>query len=370
VILRTYTEDAEDMFAGTRMSMGAHLEELRRRLWRAVVGLGCALFLVFFLDLIGYLTSMPIGIAKPVQDLITQPVVRELQNFYDRRVQQVARDLREGKEAVLAANTAREVELEVKRGELVRHMAASFQLKVPMSSRTGPDEDYVPLRVRIRPLCWALALQQAQAMVGKRPALSTMGVMEAMMVYIKVGIVCGLVLSCPWTFGQLWAFVAAGLYAHEKRPFYAFLPFGIGLFLAGVLVCQFLVMPKAVEALLGFNEWLGYEPDLRLNEWLGFALLMPIVFGLSFQTPLVMLLLYRLGLVRVAAYREKRRLAWFVLAVFCAVACPSADAYSMLLLWVPMCLLYELGVVLCRWSPRPPERTEEEEWEMSQTFEA
>src|SRR6516165_5792691 len=119
------------------------------------------------------------------------------------------------------------------------------------------------------------------------------------------------------------------------------MPFSIGLFAAGVLVCQFLVLPSAVEALLGFNEWLGYEPELRLSEWLGFAVLMPLVFGLAFQTPLVMLLLQHVGMVRVEAYRGKRRFAWFILALFAAVASPSTDAYSMLLLWVPLCLLYE-----------------------------
>jgi sec-independent protein translocase protein TatC len=118
-------------------------------------------------------------------------------------------------------------------------------------------------------------------------------------------------------------------------------------------------MPAAVEALLGFNEWLGLEPDLRLSEWLGFTLLMPLVFGISFQTPLVMLLLERLGILGVEAYRGKRRIAWFVLAVFAAIVTPSVDFYSMVFLWVPLGLLFELGIVLCRWRRRPPDRLEQ-----------
>jgi sec-independent protein translocase protein TatC len=114
-------------------------------------------------------------------------------------------------------------------------------------------------------------------------------------------------------------------------------------------------MPKAVEASLWFNEWLDYEPEFRLTEWLGFAILMPFIFGLAFQTPLAMLLLRRLGLVRVQTYHEKRRLAWFIMALFAAVACPSTDAYSMVLLLAPMGLLYELGIILCRWAPGQPE---------------
>ena len=87
--------------------------------------------------------------------------------------------------------------------------------------------------------------------------------------------------------------------------------------------------------------------DLRLNEWLSFALMMPIVFGASFQTPLVMMFLHKIGLLSVQTFREKRRIAWFVMAVFAAVITPSVDAFSMLFLWVPMGALYELGILLC-----------------------
>jgi sec-independent protein translocase protein TatC len=370
MLLRTNHQDAEDLFALTRMPLGDHIEELRSRLFCAIAGQGVALFLVFFLDFIGYVTDTPIGIGKPAQDLITQPVIRELENFYNRRVEKVARELQEGRASVLAANEARELVLEIDINDWIRQVAARFKIKLPQAHFSGARKVYVPMHVRIRPVTWALATQQAQWLVGKRPGMTTMGVMEAMMVYIKVAFVCGIVLASPWIFWQIWSFVAAGLYSHEKRPFYLYLPFSISLFLAGVSVCQFLVLPKAAEALLWFNEWLGYEPELRLSEWLGFAILMPLVFGLAFQTPLVMLLLHRLGLLNVEAYRKKRRLAWFFMTVFAAVACPSTDVYSMLFLFAPMCLLYELGIVLCRWSSRPTVISDEEEWELSQTFEA
>jgi sec-independent protein translocase protein TatC len=350
--------DPDDPFSATRMPLGEHLEELRRHLGRAVAGFGVALALVFLADGLGSATGWPVGIAKPVKDVITLPVEQELQQFYDRRARRVAQDLAEGKSAARTANESRDVLLEVEINALVRALARRLRIEVPDPTPAGPEREYVPMPARIRPLDWSLALQEAQRLVGKRPTLATMSVAEGMLVYFKVALVCGLVLSSPWVFWQIWSFVAAGLYAHEKRPVYAYLPFSVGLFLAGVLVCQFLVMPKAVEALLWFNEWLDFEPDLRLNEWLGFAIFMPVVFGISFQTPLVMLFLERLGVLRVEAYRGKRRLAWFLLAVFAAVASPSTDWVSMVFLWVPMCLLYELGIVLCRWSPRSATRGE------------
>ena len=103
-----------------------------------------------------------------------------------------------------------------------------------------------------------------------------------------------------------------------------------------------------------FNEWLGFKPDLRLNEWLSFAIFMPLIFGLSFQTPLVMVFLNKLGIVGVETFQGKRKLAWFGMAVFAAVATPSTDALSMLFLWVPMSLLFELGIILIRMSPNEP----------------
>ena len=106
-----------------------------------------------------------------------------------------------------------------------------------------------------------------------------MNITEAFFVYFKVSAMTGLVITSPWVFFQIWMFIAAGLYPHEKRLVHVYLPFSLGLFITGALVCQFLVMPKAIEAMLWFNEWLGIDADLRLNEWLGFALMMPI--GLS-----------------------------------------------------------------------------------------
>src|SRR5262249_49142306 len=132
-----------------------------------------------------------------------------------------------------------------------------------------------------------------------------------------------------------------------------------------VIICEFFVMPKAVEALLWFNEWLGLEPDMRLNEWLGFAIMMPVVFGISFQTPLVMLFLNRIGIMGGDSYREKRRLTRFFLALFAAVLPASTDPASRLFLWVPMCMLFELGIWLCLMSPTAPrsemDEPEEEE---------
>src|SRR5712692_6827717 len=185
----------------------------------------------------------------------------------------------------------------------------------------------------MNPAQFFLAVNKLDKLV-RPPTLTTLSVQEAFVVYFKVSLMTGFVIGSPWIFYQIWMFIAAGLYPHEKKYVNYFLPFSLGLFLAGVAVCELFVMTKAVEALLWFNEWLGFEPDLRLNEWLGFAIFMPVVFGLSFQTPLVMLFLERIGILSVDSFRSKRRIAWFVMAVFAALITPSIDAISMIYLWL------------------------------------
>jgi sec-independent protein translocase protein TatC len=200
-------------------------------------------------------------------------------------------------------------------------------------SRKFTEADIYKLWVRQEePLREAVLRQMAANIVGKRPSLKTLSPTEVVVVYFKAAVVCGIVFGSPWIFGQIWAFVAAGLYPYEKRSVHLYLPFSVGLFLAGVALCEFWVLPQSVAALLGFNEWLDFEPDFRLSEWLGFAVWMPVLFGLSFQTPLVMLVAGRLGMVTVAGYRRSRKLAWFLLAALAALVTPSPDAQNMLLL--------------------------------------
>src|SRR5262249_43757717 len=217
--------------------------------------------------------------------------------------------------------------------------------------KEAPED--LELTAKYRPLEMERKQRDAKDVIRRR-ALTTLSVQEALVVYFKVCLVAGLVIASPWVFWQIWSFVAAGLYPHEKRLVHVYLPFSLGLFLAGVFVCQFLVMPQAVAAMLWFNEWLGMTPDLRLNEWLSFAIWMPVIFGISFQTPLVMLFTGKLGIADVPFYADKRKYAYFAMCVFAAVITPSPDAITMLMLAVPMCMLYELGIILIKFQPPSP----------------
>lgn len=332
--------DPDDLFADTRMSFGEHIEELRTHLLRALAGFLVALVFSFFFG-------------SYVLEFIKAPVEKELMEFYNRRFEKNKAELASGKDTEHKdLNVPKAVPMEVQKKELARLLG----LKVPAPAAGEEDaEEWVSLPVRVKPLDLALATGDAQRLlVGKPPLLSVMSIMEGFMALVKVCILCGVVLGSPWIFYQLWAFVAAGLYPHEKRYINVYLPFSLGLFLIGVFFCEFLVIPKAISTLLMFNEWLGFEPDLRISEWLTFAILFPLVFGLSFQTPLVMLFLSKIGVFDADSFRRKRRIAWFAMAAFAAVVTPI-DALSMILLWVPMCGLYELGILLVRYTAKSAE---------------
>jgi sec-independent protein translocase protein TatC len=336
--------DPEDYFADTRMSFGDHIEDLRTHLIRAIGGF-----------VIGMIVAFAFG--SWVYEFITAPVERQLQRFYDHRVAVTAQKLADGDKELERLNEPTESLQYIRAADLKETLRQLGIQPAAGQAAEVSDETLLPFRVWIRPLDVTIKLQKAQHLVGRRPALSTMNVMEGFMVYIKVCAFTGLVISSPWVFWQIWSFIAAGLYPHEKKYVHRYLPMSLGLFLAGVLVCEFMVIPKAIEALLWFNEWLGLEPDLRLNEWLSFALLLPLVFGLSFQTPMVMLFLSKLGILDADSFRKKRRIAWFTMAIFSAIFTP-ADILSMMLMWVPMVGLYELGILMVQYSAK---RTEDEE---------
>jgi sec-independent protein translocase protein TatC len=336
--------DEDDYFADTRMSFGEHIEDLRKHLVRAALWLSGFLVLGFALDGLGTVTGWKVlgydfGVGKPAMALITQPVDEQLGKFYDKRKAEIEKQWREDVEKGT---------IERRPVTLIFDTIALARMGVP-----NPPADGAHIDVLIDPTQVGLELNAVTKKLGKRPGLSTLSAQEAILAYFKVTLVVSLILASPMVFWEIWAFVAAGLYPTERRYVHVYMPFSIGLFLGGVALCEFFVLPRAVGALLMFNEWLGLEPELRFNEWLSLAIWMPVIFGLSFQTPLVMLFMQRIGLFDAADYRRKRRYAFFIIVVVAAIFLPTPDGMSVVMLAGPMCLLYELGIRLCEWSPRP-----------------
>lgn len=180
----------------------------------------------------------------------------------------------------------------------------------------------------------------------------SLGATEPFMIWVKAGLVAGLVISCPWVFYQLWTFVAAGLYPTEQKYVYIFMPISLALFFAGVFLAFFFVFEPVLDFLFSFNARMGISPQPRINDWLSFVLFLPLGFGIAFQLPLVMLFANRIDLISVEAYTSKWRVA--VVAIFgLAMLLTPADPVSMVMLAVPLTGLYFLGIGLCRWLNKP-----------------
>ena len=187
-----------------------------------------------------------------------------------------------------------------------------------------------------------------------RPAkakLTTLSPHESFMIWMKSGIVAGLLLSSPYVFYQIWIFIAAGLYPHEKKYVHLYLPFSLILFLCGAALAFFFVFGPVLSFLFSFARMLDIEPDLRISEVISFVLFLPLGFGIAFQLPLVMLFVHRIGLISIETYIEKWRIAILIIFVVAMLLTPS-DPYSMLLMAGPLTGLYFLGLALCKWMPR------------------
>jgi sec-independent protein translocase protein TatC len=369
---RTRPDYPDDIFDNTRMSFGDHIEELRSRLIKALLGLGFCLIIGFILDGIGdYLDRPGFGMGRPAMRIITEPVESQVRNFYARRnaspqAQDKLKGIRRTEPAEVLRIRAKLKKYDGDISELTDEERAmllgaekDFPIRVPIEpfekafnlKRADPEQTEIELDAKVFPAYISSYGDEGQGYLGTRRYLTTLSTQEAFMVYFKVSLLCGVLLSSPWIFYQMWAFFGAGLYPHERRHIHLYLPFSVGLFLAGAMLCQFVVLPGAVKALLGFNSYVDLDPDLRLNEWLGFAIMLPLVFGISFQTPLVMFFLNRIGLFTAQTYWKKWRYAVFILAIFSAIITPTPDVVTMLYLFVPMFGLYVLGVLICHFFP-------------------
>jgi sec-independent protein translocase protein TatC len=342
--------DPDDFFADTRMSIGDHIEDLRLHLFRAIGGFLVGLVFGFFLG-------------RPVMLFIAAPVESRLMKFYADRVERKRKELAAENEVMSRINQPQEVTLDLRRSDLMASL-------MPGQPRPEDDSDpWITVHARIHPAEFAIATDEANRIVSRPPTLAAFSVTETLLVWLKVSMACGVVLASPWIFWQLWSFVAAGLYPNERRQVYAYLPGSIFLFLFGVAFCEVVVLPAAVAYLLAFNEWVGIEPDLRLSEWLSFAVFVPLTFGAAFQTPLVMYVLNRVGIVEVETYRKHRKMAFFLLSIMACLLAATPDAVGMLSLSVPLWALYEFGILLCRWFPRPKSEIEEEDADLAYTGE-
>jgi sec-independent protein translocase protein TatC len=338
----------EDLFESTKMTFGEHLEELRSALIKAVAALfiGVVIGIVFGRPLVNYIQT---PLQQALQDHYIGVELRQHRSYLEQQAaqgklapEQIDAAVEQYKKESLFSE-----ERYVDVWQLLESLAARFpHLKDAFPEKPPADngalvrrEDLISLRLYHD--------------VDRDPRLQLVGLgtPEPLIAWMKVGFVIGAVVSSPFVFYFLWSFVAAGLYPHEQRYVHIFLPFSIVLFLAGSALAFFVVFKYVLGFLLWVYEAMNIDPELRLTDWLSFVLFLPLGFGISFQLPLVMLFLERIGIFGVKTYLSYWRIAVLVIA-FIAMVLTPAEPYSMMFMAVPLVGLYFFGIALCKWMPR------------------
>lgn len=178
----------------------------------------------------------------------------------------------------------------------------------------------------------------------KSCSLVVTGVLDPFTVTLKLALYAGILAASPvWLF-QVWRFITPGLYQHERRYATVFVSASVLLFAAGAAFA-YLTLEKGLHFLLGFASG-GIASLLQFSNYLSFVTAMVLVFAVSFELPLAIVMLNLVGVIPASALRKHWRPIIFGIFIFAAVATPSQDPITMSALAVPMCLLYGVAVAI------------------------
>lgn len=364
-------QPADDLFEKSSMSFGEHLEELRKTLGRAFIWLGLGTMIGLFL-------------AERIVHFIERPLTLAISDFY---VAQAKEQFREANGVEPNDELAKWISLNEIMPERVfidprsiaqmpedfphkatraagpTDSAARVAASSPEGAEGGETDDSTaqpsppPVADR-RSNPWQGIdldkLQRLEPILLFRPIpnkLVSLTITEGFMIWLKAGLVAGVVIGSPGIFWHIWQFLAAGLYPHERRYVYWYLPLSLLLFFSGVALAFFVIFRLVLGFLMTYTSGLNVEFTPRLNDYMSFALMLPLGFGIAFQLPILMLGLHRFGVISVETFVAQWRIAVLSIA-FLAMVLTPADIYSMLGLFVPLVGLYFLGILLCKYMPQ------------------
>jgi sec-independent protein translocase protein TatC len=173
------------------------------------------------------------------------------------------------------------------------------------------------------------------------------------LVPLKVTLLTAFLIALPIVLWQAWAFVAPGLYKHEQRLALPLIVSSVLFFFIGMAFAYFVVFPWVFNFFVQFTPS-GVQMMTDIEKYLSFVLWMFVAFGVTFEIPVVIVVLVRMGIVPLAKFKELRRYVIVGAVVVAAIITPP-DVVSQLMLAIPMYLLYEFGIFAARFFPRPPE---------------
>lgn len=175
-------------------------------------------------------------------------------------------------------------------------------------------------------------------MIGTGPA-------EAFIIKLKTGIAAGLLLSAPYTFLQVWKFVAPGLYPQEKRIAIPFVLISTLLFFLGISFCYYIMLPYAFQYFSGEYLSLGISANIKVDEYMTFVIRLILVFGLVFELPVLCFFLTRLSLINHHWLIKNGRYSVLVIFIIAAILTPP-DIISQLFLALPLMIIYLICIAI------------------------
>ena len=344
------TAGGEETEPGGQMSFLEHLDELRRRLIYAFAFVFVALALCWI-------------VSDRIYDFLAVPVRRALSEAQRRSV---ALEGLTGQEAIQPLSALREGDTgryvfaeATKLGASVIPPGASVAVRVAADREGRPavftDEPIVsgatviPKGVRL-PVEFD---RQPDALEGADDKLIVTTAMEPFSLYLKVSLYAALCLSVPFLLYQIWAFVAPGLYPHERRYALPFVFLSSVSFVAGAAFAYYVLFPPAARYLLGLGQ--DFRLLLKATDYFDFIILIMLAMGVVFQMPAVTFVLARIGLVTARFLLKVWKTALIVILVASAVLSPTSDILNMMLFAAPMVVLYGLSILVAWLFGKPRE---------------
>jgi sec-independent protein translocase protein TatC len=323
----------------TTMSLGDHLEELRTRLILAILGLlvGTVICLFFGGRIIRFIEGPYLNVTQ--------------QYFRSKAKARVPKKLKEAQVAsvylleALAANMRKALETDPNAPDVDPGTVTYVQkIYIETLTQLANDPNYIEVAGNAQ---YSAAEPQ---LIATAPA-------DPFVAYMKITLISGLIISSPWVFYQLWMFVAAGLYEHERKYVRMAVPFSTGLFVIGALFFLFAIAPICLGFFLKFGEMIGVTSMWTFQKYVSFVTMLMLVFGLAFQTPIAIFVLNRTGLVSIEAVKNSRKYVIVAIFAVAAIATPP-DVVSQIALAIPLYALFELGILLSWLAERKKKKQE------------
>ncbi len=193
---------------------------------------------------------------------------------------------------------------------------------------------------------------------GKLVLMQALKPTEGFMLSIKLAFFAGIVISFPFLLYFILQFVLPGMHQTERKALWPAMAIGFGLFLAGVFFSYFIVLPKVLEFFHDYSSDMMIENEWRIGYYISFATQFTLIFGLSFELPVLVMTLVKLGILNCEMMRRTRAYAILAIFVIAALITPTPDAFTLCLLAGPMVVLYEICIWLAYFLERKTARLE------------